>query len=52
MPQMMPLNWLMLMMFFSLIFYIIFTNLYFNFTPQQLSSNSMSSSSHSLTWKW
>nr|UYO79256.1 ATP synthase F0 subunit 8 [Hydropsyche sp. XG-2022] len=32
MPQMMPLNWLMLMMFFMILFFIIMNLFYFNKT--------------------
>nr|UYO79373.1 ATP synthase F0 subunit 8 [Cheumatopsyche sp. XG-2022] len=53
MPQMMPLNWILLMLFFSLIFYMIFTNLYYNYP---LTSNSSSSQIHfnnlKMNWMW
>nr|APQ47867.1 ATP synthase F0 subunit 8 [Cheumatopsyche brevilineata] len=52
MPQMMPLNWIMLMLFFSLIYYIIFTNIYFNIHPIQPSLNSHLLSASSLNWTW
>nr|YP_009459898.1 ATP synthase F0 subunit 8 [Cheumatopsyche speciosa]YP_009459924.1 ATP synthase F0 subunit 8 [Cheumatopsyche campyla]YP_009459937.1 ATP synthase F0 subunit 8 [Cheumatopsyche analis]AUT18163.1 ATP synthase F0 subunit 8 [Cheumatopsyche speciosa]AUT18189.1 ATP synthase F0 subunit 8 [Cheumatopsyche campyla]AUT18202.1 ATP synthase F0 subunit 8 [Cheumatopsyche analis] len=52
MPQMMPLNWLMLMLFFSLIYYIIFTNIYFNHSFSQSSTNLSSISPLKLNWMW
>nr|ARH54354.1 ATP synthase F0 subunit 8 [Dibolia rugulosa] len=51
MPQMMPLNWLMLMLFFVLIFYF-FNNLNyfsFNYTPKQ---KQFHKKSINLIWKW
>nr|UUF67557.1 ATP synthase F0 subunit 8 [Hierodula longa] len=52
MPQMMPLNWLMLFSFFSILL-IMFNvmNFYssFNQTPSSTSSKKMTTT---LTWKW
>nr|ALO76959.1 ATP synthase F0 subunit 8 [Scraptia sp. SCR03] len=51
MPQMSPLNWLTLMIFFIMIF-ILFNNLnYFNFLYKNKSS-SLSKKFSSYNWKW
>nr|YP_010953250.1 ATP synthase F0 subunit 8 [Aoteapsyche colonica]WMQ76515.1 ATP synthase F0 subunit 8 [Aoteapsyche colonica] len=53
MPQMMPLNWLILMMFFTTLF-IMFLNLFFfnkKFSPY-CKIKSINSQSSFLTWMW
>nr|YP_010554597.1 ATP synthase F0 subunit 8 [Cheumatopsyche infascia]UYO79217.1 ATP synthase F0 subunit 8 [Cheumatopsyche infascia] len=52
MPQMMPLNWILLMLFFSFIYYIIFTNIYFNLPPLQSSLTPSLINSSTLNWMW
>nr|APX39245.1 ATP synthase F0 subunit 8 [Aphthona sp. nwb_00407] len=51
MPQMMPLNWLTLMFFFILIFYL-FNNLnYFIFT-YKFKKDNFSKNKFFFNWKW
>nr|AYW52281.1 ATP synthase F0 subunit 8 [Galerucinae sp. 7 ACP-2013] len=51
MPQMMPLNWLTLMIFFILIFYL-FNNInYFNFLMKSKSFN-FKKKKLKYNWKW
>nr|APX39582.1 ATP synthase F0 subunit 8 [Dibolia occultans] len=51
MPQMMPLNWLMLMLFFILTFYLFnnFNYFSFNYTPKK---NNLTKKNIYLIWKW
>nr|APX40216.1 ATP synthase F0 subunit 8 [Psylliodes heydeni] len=53
MPQMMPLNWILLMMFFTLIFYF-FNNLnFYSFLYNKNNNkNVMKSYKYKLNWKW
>nr|NP_647565.1 ATP synthase F0 subunit 8 [Pyrocoelia rufa]AAM46706.1 ATP synthase F0 subunit 8 [Pyrocoelia rufa] len=50
MPQMSPLNWLMLMIYFSVILIMYNTLIYsvFNYSNKYLKMNKM----FKLTWKW
>nr|AVN68335.1 ATP synthase F0 subunit 8 [Amazonina sp. Z256E] len=52
MPQMMPLNWLLLFMFFSLSFLIFNSLNYFIFLPNSLSSNLSKIPTPKMNWKW
>nr|APX40489.1 ATP synthase F0 subunit 8 [Longitarsus membranaceus] len=51
MPQMMPLNWLTLMLFFIIIFYFFNNLIFFNFsyTPKKEATKK---SQIFLNWKW
>nr|YP_010936431.1 ATP synthase F0 subunit 8 [Agetocera filicornis]WKW54884.1 ATP synthase F0 subunit 8 [Agetocera filicornis] len=51
MPQMMPLNWLMLMMFFIIIFYF-FSNLIFYNLLHLPKSLTIMKTYLKYTWKW
>nr|YP_010554740.1 ATP synthase F0 subunit 8 [Ceratopsyche columnata]UYO79386.1 ATP synthase F0 subunit 8 [Ceratopsyche columnata] len=55
MPQMMPLNWLMLMMFFMILFFII-TNLFYfnkNFNPSNNKKNLKNYfNTNKTNWQW
>nr|YP_010554649.1 ATP synthase F0 subunit 8 [Hydropsyche formosana]UYO79282.1 ATP synthase F0 subunit 8 [Hydropsyche formosana] len=54
MPQMMPLNWMILMMFFMGLFFIIMNLFYFNKT-MSINSSKKSSMNFNLknnNWKW
>nr|APX40112.1 ATP synthase F0 subunit 8 [Sphaeroderma testaceum] len=51
MPQMMPLNWFSLMIFFISIF-ILYNNLnYYNFLYKNMKSN-QTMKMYKMTWKW
>nr|YP_010586124.1 ATP synthase F0 subunit 8 [Diplectrona hexapetala (nom. nud.)]UZZ43860.1 ATP synthase F0 subunit 8 [Diplectrona hexapetala (nom. nud.)] len=55
MPQMMPLNWLILFMMFFLIFSVILNILFYsltNLTPQSTNSNLLIKSNLPLNWSW
>nr|YP_009440925.1 ATP synthase F0 subunit 8 [Hydromanicus wulaianus]AHC32055.1 ATP synthase F0 subunit 8 [Hydromanicus wulaianus] len=52
MPQMMPLNWLILMIFFSLIFLFTFLNLYYFYTPDPFTKPQSSILTSKINWKW
>nr|YP_010554623.1 ATP synthase F0 subunit 8 [Hydromanicus huapingensis]UYO79243.1 ATP synthase F0 subunit 8 [Hydromanicus huapingensis] len=52
MPQMMPLNWLILMIFFTLIFLFTYLILYFNYSFKIKKSFSQKSSNIQFNWKW
>nr|QTZ18997.1 ATP synthase F0 subunit 8 [Manota sp. WQY001] len=54
MPQMSPLNWLMLMLFFSTIFIIIYMmNFYsFNINMPKLNKSSILNKKNFTNWKW
>nr|YP_010554675.1 ATP synthase F0 subunit 8 [Hydropsyche rhomboana]UYO79308.1 ATP synthase F0 subunit 8 [Hydropsyche rhomboana] len=53
MPQMMPLNWLMLMLFFTLLFIIFMKLFYFNKNFIMIPNLKISSlSSFSMNWSW
>nr|QJF72902.1 ATP synthase F0 subunit 8 [Nephus voeltzkowi]QJF72928.1 ATP synthase F0 subunit 8 [Nephus voeltzkowi] len=51
MPQMMPLNWMMLFLYFLLIFYLFNINLYFN---NNIKKKDIPSKKYKfkLNWKW
>nr|YP_010554688.1 ATP synthase F0 subunit 8 [Hydropsyche simulata]UYO79321.1 ATP synthase F0 subunit 8 [Hydropsyche simulata] len=54
MPQMMPLNWLMLMMFFMILFFII-TNLFYynkNFNPSNNKKIKNYFNINKTNWQW
>nr|WGO58045.1 ATP synthase F0 subunit 8 [Rhabdoblatta incisa] len=51
MPQMMPLSWLTLYLFFIIMLMIFSFINYYSFIPQPFSSKK-STSSNSLNWKW
>nr|AXS65051.1 ATP synthase F0 subunit 8 [Tenebrionoidea sp. 5 KM-2017] len=51
MPQMMPLNWLSLMLFFIVIFYLFNCMNYFSFMYKN-KSNKINTSKLYLNWKW
>nr|YP_010586098.1 ATP synthase F0 subunit 8 [Cheumatopsyche charites]UZZ43834.1 ATP synthase F0 subunit 8 [Cheumatopsyche charites] len=52
MPQMMPLNWIILMFFFYILFYIIFSQLFFNSPLININSKIIKLSSSNLNWLW
>nr|QNP10113.1 ATP synthase F0 subunit 8 [Ochthebius colveranus] len=52
MPQMMPLNWLMLFFFFSLVFMMINSLNYFSFLYQYPSKKSLNFKMLKINWKW
>nr|YP_010586254.1 ATP synthase F0 subunit 8 [Hydromanicus melli]UZZ44016.1 ATP synthase F0 subunit 8 [Hydromanicus melli] len=52
MPQMMPLNWLILMIFFTSIFLLVYLTLYFNYSFQPKKSFSQKSLNNQFNWKW
>nr|AXS66053.1 ATP synthase F0 subunit 8 [Cucujoidea sp. 42 KM-2017] len=52
MPQMMPLNWLSLMTFFILIFFLINIISYFNYSPSLILQNLKNSKKSNINWKW
>nr|WNU00258.1 ATP synthase subunit 8 [Phyllotreta armoraciae] len=51
MPQMMPMNWLTLMMYFILFFYLILILNYYMISYQP-SKNTLSLNKLNYTWKW
>nr|YP_009729996.1 ATP synthase F0 subunit 8 [Argopistes tsekooni]QHX99901.1 ATP synthase F0 subunit 8 [Argopistes tsekooni] len=51
MPQMMPLNWLMLMLFFIIIFYLFNNLIYFNTMYMKKNIKTMKKSLN-FNWKW
>nr|YP_010254107.1 ATP synthase F0 subunit 8 [Scaphidium formosanum]QTZ18648.1 ATP synthase F0 subunit 8 [Scaphidium formosanum] len=51
MPQMMPLNWMTLFLFFTLVFLIFNSQNYFLFYYSPTSKTS-TKSSNSINWKW
>nr|APX40294.1 ATP synthase F0 subunit 8 [Sphaeroderma rubidum] len=52
MPQMMPLNWLSLMIFFIMIFLFYNSLNYYNFMYKNTKSNQMKKMSYKMIWKW
>nr|YP_010230035.1 ATP synthase F0 subunit 8 [Diaphanosoma excisum]QST19917.1 ATP synthase F0 subunit 8 [Diaphanosoma excisum] len=52
MPQIWPMNWLVLFLFFLLCFITFMTVMYFNIPLQSEKSNIKSIKSPSLTWEW
>nr|YP_010175640.1 ATP synthase F0 subunit 8 [Corythoxestis sunosei]QSL98900.1 ATP synthase F0 subunit 8 [Corythoxestis sunosei] len=53
MPQMMPINWIMLFMFFTLIFFYMFIFNYYNFNfSNKLSFKMVNIKKNNLNWKW
>nr|UFZ13935.1 ATP synthase F0 subunit 8 [Puri aleca] len=52
MPQMSPLNWLMLFLFFSMIFFIFNMMNYFITIYSTPSNKKTNFKSNSLNWKW
>nr|ATN23470.1 ATP synthase F0 subunit 8 [Aphthona sp. EMHAU-15071309] len=51
MPQMMPLNWLILMIFFTMIFYL-FNNLTYFIFSYSFKSTNISKNKTFFNWKW
>nr|AXS66371.1 ATP synthase F0 subunit 8 [Cucujoidea sp. 12 KM-2017] len=51
MPQMAPMNWLTLMIFFSIIFMIFNSMNYFSFTYPSI-TQSIKTSKKFFSWKW
>nr|QAY82045.1 ATP synthase F0 subunit 8 [Acrocrypta assamensis] len=51
MPQMMPLNWLLLMIFFILIFYLLNNLNYFNLIYSNYNTN-FNIKKYTNNWKW
>nr|ALO77009.1 ATP synthase F0 subunit 8 [Mordellidae sp. GENSP02] len=51
MPQMAPLNWLTLMIFFLLMFLLILTLNYFSFQNKSSKAKSVLTS-YKINWKW
>nr|QTC08204.1 ATP synthase F0 subunit 8 [Parachauliodes yanbaru] len=52
MPQMAPLNWLILFMFFTILFMIFNIMNYYIYTPSLTSFPKINLKNYSLTWKW
>nr|UFZ13898.1 ATP synthase F0 subunit 8 [Neochauliodes umbratus] len=52
MPQMAPLNWLILFIFFIILFIMFNIMNYFTISPNPESSSSYNLKNYSLTWKW
>nr|YP_009946937.1 ATP synthase F0 subunit 8 [Macrostemum floridum]QOH91255.1 ATP synthase F0 subunit 8 [Macrostemum floridum] len=55
MPQMMPLNWIFLSIFFSILLLILLTSFFFlkiNFSTPSLNLSSNQSSTFISSWKW
>nr|YP_009727449.1 ATP synthase F0 subunit 8 [Psychomantis borneensis]QIA48596.1 ATP synthase F0 subunit 8 [Psychomantis borneensis] len=52
MPQMMPLNWLMLFSFFSILLIMFNVMNYYSPFNKMMSSSSTKTSIKSLIWKW
>nr|YP_010585942.1 ATP synthase F0 subunit 8 [Parapsyche difformis]UZZ43678.1 ATP synthase F0 subunit 8 [Parapsyche difformis] len=52
MPQIMPLNWLLLMTWFLMIFFIMSTLLFYFYLPTPMTSSSPYHSLSKNTWKW
>nr|YP_009441893.1 ATP synthase F0 subunit 8 [Trypophloeus asperatus]AOY40101.1 ATP synthase F0 subunit 8 [Trypophloeus asperatus]QNE86053.1 ATP synthase F0 subunit 8 [Cryphalus abietis] len=52
MPQMAPLNWLTLFMYFSIIFLLTSVLLYTSFQPNQQSQSFKIFKTPNLNWKW
>nr|APX40866.1 ATP synthase F0 subunit 8 [Phyllotreta foudrasi] len=51
MPQMMPMNWLILMMYFILFFYLILIMNYYFINYQPLKNN-LTKNKLNYSWKW
>nr|YP_010010561.1 ATP synthase F0 subunit 8 [Psylliodes chlorophana]QOH99580.1 ATP synthase F0 subunit 8 [Psylliodes chlorophana]QOK35981.1 ATP synthase F0 subunit 8 [Psylliodes punctifrons] len=51
MPQMMPLNWMLLMWFFTLMFYLFNNMNYFSFCYNK-KAHMLKFKLNKLTWKW
>nr|QRW36400.1 ATP synthase F0 subunit 8 [Sanfilippodytes adelardi] len=52
MPQMAPMNWLILYMFFSMVFILFNFMNYYMFISESKLNNIKKISSKSLNWKW
>nr|AVN67994.1 ATP synthase F0 subunit 8 [Cosmozosteria sp. B117] len=52
MPQMMPLSWLMLFIFFSIMFLLFNFINYFCFIPMKFSSEKFKINTKMMNWKW
>nr|ASY98577.1 ATP synthase F0 subunit 8 [Camelomantis moultoni] len=52
MPQMMPLNWLMLFLFFSIMLMLFNVMNFYSFFNKMLTLKSFKKSTKSLIWKW
>nr|YP_010758998.1 ATP synthase F0 subunit 8 [Ctenolepisma longicaudatum]WEX31823.1 ATP synthase F0 subunit 8 [Ctenolepisma longicaudatum] len=52
MPQMSPLNWFILFIFFTLIYLVYASFMYFNMTPSYSKSMTTKSEFPTLNWKW
>nr|YP_010946300.1 ATP synthase F0 subunit 8 [Allacta bimaculata]WGO57018.1 ATP synthase F0 subunit 8 [Allacta bimaculata] len=52
MPQMMPISWLMLFMFFSMNFMMINMINYYIYMPKKNFKKHKYNNLHSLNWKW
>nr|YP_009250314.1 ATP synthase F0 subunit 8 [Periplaneta lateralis]AMW91069.1 ATP synthase F0 subunit 8 [Periplaneta lateralis]AVN67789.1 ATP synthase F0 subunit 8 [Periplaneta lateralis]UEV86525.1 ATP synthase F0 subunit 8 [Periplaneta lateralis] len=52
MPQMMPLSWLMLFLFFSIMFMLFNSMNYFSYIPINLSMEKKMINSKMMNWKW
>nr|APX39419.1 ATP synthase F0 subunit 8 [Altica palustris] len=51
MPQMMPLNWMFLFMFFNLIYFLVNNFIYFSFLINK-SKNKFKIKKLNFNWKW
>nr|AXS66563.1 ATP synthase F0 subunit 8 [Tenebrionoidea sp. 9 KM-2017] len=52
MPQMAPLNWLTLMMYFIMIFIVFNTINYFSFSYSPQKKSSLKEKTKKIAWKW
>nr|AVN67756.1 ATP synthase F0 subunit 8 [Neostylopyga rhombifolia]WAX39353.1 ATP synthase F0 subunit 8 [Neostylopyga rhombifolia] len=52
MPQMMPLSWLMLFMFFSMMFLLFNIMNYFSHNPMKIFGEKKMINMKSMNWKW
>nr|YP_010554727.1 ATP synthase F0 subunit 8 [Arctopsyche spinescens]UYO79360.1 ATP synthase F0 subunit 8 [Arctopsyche spinescens] len=52
MPQIMPLNWIILLLFFSLIFYWMNSLIYFFYSPKHPNIKSTSYKMNKINWQW
>nr|QTC08126.1 ATP synthase F0 subunit 8 [Parachauliodes buchi] len=52
MPQMAPLNWLILFIFFTILFIIFNIMNYYIYSPNLNSTSKLNLKNYSLTWKW
>nr|YP_009995444.1 ATP synthase F0 subunit 8 [Ochthebius nobilis]QNP09873.1 ATP synthase F0 subunit 8 [Ochthebius nobilis] len=52
MPQMAPMNWMILFMMFTMIFFMFNSLNYFSFKYSPINKNSLNNKLWKLNWKW